>query len=63
MFAAKDDFSAVWRGAAGFGGVARQIEERLADQAIVSGNFSEGAFGAKADQRERFRNFGKRRVR
>src|SRR5256885_7725040 len=58
MFAAKDDFSAVGRGTAGFGGVARQIEERLADQAIVAGNFTEGAFGAKADQRKRFRNFG-----
>src|SRR5256885_11362911 len=58
MFAAKDDFSAVWRGAAGFGSVARQIEERLADQAIVASNFTESAFGAKADQRKRFGNFG-----
>src|SRR5256885_279077 len=58
MFAAKNDFSAVWRGAAGFGGVARQIEERLADQAIVAGDFTESTFGAKTDQRKRFRNFG-----
>src|SRR5258705_12401909 len=57
IFAAKDDFSAVGRGAAGFGSVTRQIEERLADQAIVACNFTEGTFGAKADQRKRFRNF------
>src|SRR5260221_6847312 len=58
MFAAKDYFSAVRRGAAGFGGVTRQIEERLADQAIVAGDFTESTFGAKTDQRKRFRNFG-----
>jgi hypothetical protein len=52
IFAAKDDFSAVWRGAASFGSVARQIEERLADQTIVAGDFAEGTFGAKADQRK-----------
>src|SRR5260221_4561861 len=56
MFAAQDDFSAVWRGTAGFGSVARQIEERLADQAIVAGDFTRSTFGAKADQRKRFGN-------
>src|SRR5258707_13992209 len=58
MFAAKDDFSAVWRSTTSFSSVASQIEERLADQAIVAGDFTEGAFGARADQRKRFRNFG-----
>ena len=57
-FAAKENSSAMSGGGAGFGGVAREIEQSLAQEAFVAGNCFEGAFAADADGGKRFGNFG-----
>src|SRR5215472_1007517 len=56
-FAAEDDAAAVWGFGAGFGGVANEVEERLAEQAFVTSDGAKLAFGAKADTRVGFADF------
>src|SRR5262249_19656271 len=57
-FAAEDNAAAVGGVGAGFGGVADEIEERLAEEALVAVHTTELAFGAEADLRVGFADFG-----
>ena len=45
-------------GGTGFGGVAGEIEERLAQEAFVAGDVFERAFAANPDCGDGFRDFG-----
>src|SRR5262249_39648380 len=57
-FAAKDDAAPVGSVGAGFGGVADEIEEGLAEEAFVPVDAAELAFGTDADTRIGFADFG-----